>query len=49
MVNRGLQSLDELDESDRQEAESVAEAQALGGVGVVDWSAAFEQDLGSLD
>jgi hypothetical protein len=48
MVARGLSSLDELEESDRQESEAVVEAQASGALDVVDWSVVFG-DSSSLD
>jgi hypothetical protein len=38
MVNRGLKSLDELEERERQEAEAAIAVQVSGGFGVVDWS-----------
>ena len=41
MVSRGLSSLDDLEESDRQESEAVVEVQANGAFDVVDWNAVF--------
>ncbi|KAI1869361.1 uncharacterized protein JN550_005991 [Neoarthrinium moseri] len=38
MVNRGLRSLDELDEQERAESDAVVAVQSQGGVGVIDWS-----------
>lgn len=48
MVRRGLNSLDELEESDRREAEAVVDAQSFGAVDVIDWSAVLDFDVGSL-
>lgn len=42
MVNRGLRSLDELEESERAESEAAVEAMATGHVDVVDWNAVFD-------
>jgi hypothetical protein len=54
MVNRGLQSLDELDAAERLESEAVVSAQASGAMDVIDWNsvglsdAAFEFDLSTF-
>lgn len=37
MVNRGLQSLDELDERERQESDAVVSAHVGGAIDVIDW------------
>ena len=42
MVRRGLASLDEVEEADRQESSAALEAQANGAFGVIDWNAVFE-------
>lgn len=47
MVNRGLKSLDELDEAERAESEAVMNVQLSGGVDVIDWNAVFA-DLGPI-
>lgn len=39
MVRRGFQSLDELEEAEREESEVVVDVQALGGFDVIDWNA----------
>ena len=39
MVNRGLNSLDELEAADREESEAAVAAQEVGALGVVDWNA----------
>ena len=44
MARLGLQSLDELEEVERQESEAVIDVQAMGGFGVIDWNA-----VGNLD
>lgn len=46
MVNRGLKSLDELDEVERAESEAVIDVQLNGGVDVIDWNAILA-DFGS--
>lgn len=38
MIRRGLRSLDELEEAERQEADAVIDVQSFGGFGVIDWS-----------
>lgn len=48
MVNRGLQSLDALDEMEREESEAVMAVQSFGGVDVIDWNAVFSEPLLSL-
>jgi hypothetical protein len=47
MVKRGLQSLDELDESERAESEAVVEVQSFGHADVVDWNVIFS-DLSQM-
>jgi MoxR-like ATPase len=47
MVNRGLKSLDELDEAERAESEAVIGVQLIGGVDVIDWNAVLS-DFGPL-
>lgn len=44
MVRRGLNSLDELEESDRHEAEVVVAAQSFGAVDVIDWTSVLGFD-----
>jgi hypothetical protein len=43
MVNRGLKSLDELDEAECAELEAVIDVQAIGGVDVIDWNVVYEE------
>lgn len=45
MVNRGLQSLDELDAAEREESEAVMSVQSMGGLDVVDWNAIFSDPV----
>ena len=42
MVRRGLASLDEVEEAERQESSAALEAQVNGAFGVVDWGAVFD-------
>ncbi|KAL2196648.1 hypothetical protein P885DRAFT_37161 [Corynascus similis CBS 632.67] len=42
MVRRGLASLDEVEEAERQESAASVEAQVNGAFGVVGWNAVFE-------
>jgi ABC-type transporter Mla subunit MlaD len=41
MVRRGLASLDEMEEVERQESNAVVEASVNGAFGVMDWNAIF--------
>jgi hypothetical protein len=41
MVRRGLASLDEMEETEREESSAVVDAQLSGALGVVDWNAVF--------
>lgn len=45
MVRRGLRSLDELEESERQESEAVIAVQSSGGFGVIDWNAVLGDEV----
>lgn len=45
MARLGLQSLDELEERDRDESEAVIAVQAVGGFDVLDWNAMFGDAL----
>jgi hypothetical protein len=44
MVNRGLESLDELDTLERAESNAVIQAQSLGAFGTIDWNIIFGQN-----
>jgi hypothetical protein len=42
MLEKGFQSMDELEESERQESEAVVDARSVGAAHVIDWSAILD-------